>query len=226
MARQDQGSSSSGDGGAPKEALVVHDGRGALSRDVPAPEKGLEAQGSGEKKALARELREKAYDLLNLAETLDPTPVPAGMTLVRNRALKPRAVVDEKRIQGTSTEFVQVFNAVFKRKVGLTPRVQERIADRLKRGYKTWELMAVPILVDGREMPADLRKSLTPEILLRDGKHPHTYNGQTSGSTDWVERELMQLDRAVLTERLWKIAEEARIGAYLRNAGVGRITGA
>jgi len=121
----------------------------------------------------------------------------------------------------TAARFAQVFNGAFNRAVGLTPNICRRVDDRLRAGYKPWQILALPILVASRPLEVGLERHLTPEVLLRDGKHPRTTKaGYTAGATDWLERELQQLDRVELDERLAAIASEAGVLEPLMQMGV------
>lgn len=117
--------------------------------------------------------------------------------------------------------FVRVFNAAFDRRLGLTPEIRKRVEARKRDGYRPWQLIALPVLVASRPMESAMAKRLTPEMLLRDGKHPRqTRDGYTAGATDWLERELNQLDRAVLDARLASLADQVGILGQLKAVGV------
>lgn len=66
-----------------------------------------------------------------------------------------------------------------------------------------------------------MRKALSLEMLLRDGKHPRTTNGNTYGATDWLEREIQRMDTTVLDARLAAIAERVNVLEPLKSHGIG-----
>lgn len=120
--------------------------------------------------------------------------------------------------------YLACFNAVFGRSVGITPKLVEKVGRRLKDGYRPWQIVAVPILVEANGMSPEFRKSISPDIPLRDGKNPRTSNGQTYGATDWIERELGRIDRACLDERLTEIARQFGVLDQLMQSGVSTYT--
>lgn len=118
-------------------------------------------------------------------------------------------------------QYVGVFNAVFSRDLKVSPKVVERIKERLREGYRPWQLIALPIMVDAQPtLAADMRKGLDLLMLLRDGRHQKTgADGKTWGATDWLEREIGRLDRTVLSPRLADIAKQANVLEQLMACG-------
>jgi hypothetical protein len=63
---------------------------------------------------------------------------------------------------------------------------------------------------------------MSPDWLLRDGKHPRTDgSGRTNGGTDWMEREYNRADKTVIDARLAAIAKEFQLLERLQALGVG-----
>lgn len=162
-------------------------------------------------------------------ETSQPLPLPLPVSVavaVANTVTPPSGGVMAVQIntngdQNLAERFVQVYNAALGRRVGMTPQIKAKIDARLRAGYKAWQILSLPILVASRQMGAEMEKVLRPEVLLRDGKHPRTTSaGYTAGATDWLERELQQLDRTVLSERLAALAQEAGVLTQLLDMGV------
>lgn len=120
----------------------------------------------------------------------------------------------------TAVVFLESFNRVFARKVSITPKIRERIASRLREGYRAEQLIALPILVAASDLPSGLRRTIGPDVLLRDGRHPRTTrDGSTAGATDWLERELGRADRASIPLPLVAIAEQLGVAGSLRDLG-------
>jgi hypothetical protein len=114
--------------------------------------------------------------------------------------------------------YLQTFNAVYARRLGLVPKIATMVEAQLKRGSAPWQIVALPIMVAGRQ------PGWKPEAdhLLRDGTHKHTGpDGRTSGDTDWLAREMLSLDRLVLDARLAAIARQAGVLDALMGCGVG-----
>lgn len=122
----------------------------------------------------------------------------------------------------TPARFVASFNATFDRGLGVSPEIPKRIKARLGEGYKRWQIVALPVMVEAQGLASDMRRALRPDILLRDGKHPRTSaSGVTCGGTDWLERALGRLDQTVLDSRLASIAEQIGVLDQLKQMGVG-----
>lgn len=117
--------------------------------------------------------------------------------------------------------FVAAFNATMGRRVSPTPEIESKAAALLKAGYRPWQIVALPILVDANGIDPTFRRKVSPATMLRDGKHPRTgEGGRTTGATHWLERELQRLDRTTLDPRLESIAQQFEVLDQLMQAGV------
>lgn len=117
--------------------------------------------------------------------------------------------------------FLACFNGVFGRNLRPTPKITQGVRTKLRGGYKPWQLVALPILVDAQGVPTDMRRTLAAEVLLRDGKHPRTgENGRTYGATDWLERALGRMDQTTLDARQAEIAKVFEVLEPMMVAGV------
>lgn len=119
---------------------------------------------------------------------------------------------------------MQSFRRAFGRpRAKATPGILKRVEARLKE-YKSDTLVMVPILAAANMSTTDLKVS--PEMLLRDGKHPRTTRaGYTAGATDWLERELQRADQTALDERLTLVAKGLGVERALAGSGVKLYTG-
>lgn len=118
---------------------------------------------------------------------------------------------------------VACFNAVFGRRLHSSPEVVEKTRSLIRAGYRPWQIVALPILVDAQGISADMRKRATPQIILRDGKHGRTVDGQTYGATHWLERALSRIDQTTLTARQVAAARAFDVLRQLREMGVHSI---
>jgi hypothetical protein len=139
-------------------------------------------------------------------------PTAAATTALVPASTNPEAV---------AARYVACFNATFGRDIGLTPEIPAKVKSLLHERYRPWQIVAVPILVDANGLDPGFRSSLRPEILLRDGKHPRTVNGRTSGATHWLERELQRADQTTLDERLVSVARQFGVLEPLMKLRVG-----
>jgi hypothetical protein len=122
----------------------------------------------------------------------------------------------------TALRYLACFNAVFGRRLSMTPKIRERVRTRLHGGYRPWQLVALPVMVDAQGVPPDMKRTLGADVPLRDGRHPRTgENGTTYGATDWLERALGRLDQTVLDSRLAEIAKAFGVLEPLMAANVG-----
>jgi hypothetical protein len=122
----------------------------------------------------------------------------------------------------TALRYLACFNATFGRRLSPTPKIRERVKARIRGGYRPWQVVALPILVDAQGIPPEMRRGLGADVPLRDGRHPRTgENGATYGATDWLERALGRLDQTVLDSRLAEIAKAFEVIEPLMAAGVG-----
>jgi hypothetical protein len=124
-------------------------------------------------------------------------------------------------VETVAKRHVACFNAVFGRELSVTPDTVRKTKALLAEKYRPWQVVSLPILVESHGLGSGFRKRVNPEILLRDGKHPRTSNGQTYGGTHWLERELGRIDQAVLTPRLADIAQQFEVLDPLMKSGVG-----
>lgn len=116
--------------------------------------------------------------------------------------------------------YMQGFNAMFARRLSLTPLIVQRVQSRLKDGYAGWQIMAQPLLVFANSDDRAFLKMVQPEWPLRDGKHPRTDNGRTTGAVDWLERELARLDRTWLSPGVAEVGKELGVLDILTAHGV------
>lgn len=118
--------------------------------------------------------------------------------------------------------YIECFNAVFKRRLALTPGVLLKIKQRTKDGYRGDQILAQPILVAANTPDPEFLRSVQPEWLLRDGQHARTMaDGTTRGATNWLERELARMDRTLLYPQLAEVAREMGLIDVLTEFGVG-----
>lgn len=105
-----------------------------------------------------------------------------------------------------ANRYLSVFDAVYDRKTRkLTDDVIKKTRERLK-GWEPWQVVATPILVKA-QLPD--RTDYGPEVFLRNGEHPRTVNGQTSGGYYWMARTWERVDGTKLSRALTGIAEKA-----------------
>ena len=117
--------------------------------------------------------------------------------------------------------FVACFNAALERRVAVTPEIVEKVTGLMTAGYKPWQIVALPVLVEANGLDPKFRRELGAAILLRDGKHPRTSGtGKTSGATHWLERELQRADQTVLNRRQGSIASQFGVVEQLVQMGV------
>lgn len=149
------------------------------------------------------------------------TPITEAQTIPTTALVLVSAPSEPPVDQILPAQYVGVFNAVFSRALGVSPEVARRIKARLRDGYRPWQLIALPIMVDAQPaLAADMRRGLNPLMLLRDGKSQKTgADGKTWGATDWLEREIGRLDRTVLSPRLADIAKQANVLEQLMACG-------
>jgi hypothetical protein len=141
-------------------------------------------------------------------------PAAAGAVVV----VSPRKPADEET--ATAARHTACFNAALERRLGLTPETHAKTRALLKANYRPWQIVALPILVVAQGLTSEMRKQLTPQILLRDGKHARTIGGQTYGATHWLERALSRIDQTALDPRLAEIARQFGVLEQLMQCGV------
>jgi hypothetical protein len=188
------------------------------------PWKGLRRAFEGTREALRSQETEQEQEKEQEKETEQEPPPPSAPegSGEGGRAAGPSSPVGSLSSPAQlAVKFVQVFNAAFERRLGMTPGVEERIGVHLAAHYKRWQILALPILNRSWPCDQDWLRDASPEILLRDGKRPRTTrDGYTAGAVHHLERELQRIDKAVLDERLARIAQEAGVLDYLRRMGV------
>jgi hypothetical protein len=115
--------------------------------------------------------------------------------------------------------YTACFNLTLGRRVGVMPKLEGKIQERLREGYRPWQIIALPIAVDAQGL-GEARASAQLDWFLRDGKSPRLRNGQTWGATDWVERAVQKLDQTRLNPRQAAIAEKFGVLDQMKQAGV------
>ena len=145
-----------------------------------------------------------------------PSPEPSQTTATTAYGGSPSGTTAKHRSgeraghRETIDTFIAVFNAAFARRVGAIASVEEKALRRLSGGVEPWQLVAAPLLVAAQGLTDEMRKAISPEVLVRDGKHPRaTRAGYTAGGTDWIERALLRADQTVLDAKLTGIARVA-----------------
>ncbi len=144
-----------------------------------------------------------------------------SLTTLRSAHADPIAVNPRlDTFHGIATRHVTCFNAVFRRKLGVSPEIVEKTRTLLRATYHPWQIVALPIMVEAQGVSGDMRRRLTPQIILRDGKHGRTVAGQTFGATHWLERALSRLDQTSLDDRLMALARQFGVLSQLMQMGV------
>jgi hypothetical protein len=125
----------------------------------------------------------------------------------------------ESETERTYRLFVMVRDAVFggRTRVDL-PKVRKIVGERL-RVWQPWQIIATPILVHAQGSWS-LPTKPDVDVLLRDGSHARTHNGQTYAARDWTLKAMEGLDGTRLDRRLSQIAMEAGVLDVLVSRGV------
>jgi hypothetical protein len=130
-----------------------------------------------------------------------PSPVPSpSPSPTDNEQHERQGVLPAIPPPPTVEAFGAGFNEAFNRRLKvIPPDVRAKWEKRLRDGWKPWQLVALPILVDAQGLTLGMRKSLQAEMLLRDGSRARTQrDGTTSGATDWASRAFSRVDQTHL----------------------------
>lgn len=117
----------------------------------------------------------------------------------------------------TLSDYMRCYNAVYDRRVAAVQTLRPKLKARLGSGIHPWQIVALPVLVKAQQP----EKDPSPEVLLRDGKHPRTTQRYgTVGGYDWLEQAYLRCDRTTLSPRLVEIAQQFGVLDKLRAMGV------
>lgn len=123
--------------------------------------------------------------------------------------------------EDTTSRFVEAFNSTFRRRVGLLAELKHRVRGRLDQGIKPWRIVAAPLLVAAQSKDAKFLRTVQPDWILRDGRHPRTTReGMTSGGVDWIERAYTRADETTLDLHLSALAKAMGVLDDLIRLGV------
>lgn len=127
---------------------------------------------------------------------------------------------ERKQAEVVGEAYLRTFNSVFGRRVAATSiqrEVVQRVASHLRAGREPELLVALPILAKA-EGAGDWA-SRDPLILLRDGKHKTTRDGQTFGATNHALAFAGRIDQATIPPRLALAARVAQVDGWLERQG-------
>lgn len=123
-------------------------------------------------------------------------------------------------VSQAAKKYLDIFNAVFSRRVGARTIIEKKIAARMKAGIPDWQIFCAPILQLALDSSTPNVRNFSPEMLLRDGSKARTSeNGATHGATDWIERIYLNADKAELDERLTSIAKHFELTDFIEKTG-------
>lgn len=135
--------------------------------------------------------------------------------------VKPPPKAGQARAAKIAEAYLRTFNSAFGRRVAAVSvqrAITARVKARLKDGIEGALLVALPLLARAEGSGDYLARD--PLILLRDGTHAKTRNGQTSGATDHALGFAGRLDQIELPGRLTEAAKAAGVANWLHHQGV------
>lgn len=135
--------------------------------------------------------------------------------------VEPPPKAGQDRATKIAEAYLRTFNSAFGRRVAAVSvqrAIVGRVKARLKDGIEGALLVALPILARAEGSGDYLARD--PLILLRDGTHAKTRDGQTSGATDHALGFAGRLDQIELPGRLTEAAKAAGVANWLHHQGV------
>jgi len=168
--------------------------------------------------------RQKANSKRNTAveeDEREETEDARAREAVSLEGVKPPPKAGQDRAAKIAEAYLRTFNSAFGRRVAAVSvqrAIVGRVKARLKDGIEGALLVALPILARAEGSGDYLARD--PLILLRDGTHAKTRDGQTSGATDHALAFAGRLDQIEIPGRLVEAARAAGVANWLHHQGV------